>query len=209
MKPEVKRISEKVLEGIRYYMSSEGPGGQQILDAFMQEFEALGDRSPANDPTNIRNHLAFLRSHITATWDDSIMEADIQNGQFVLGVGTDEILGFTEDRSKLKHHPVPTAWVVYLIRGVAGRYAFVGNELYQRMWGRQMPGEYAGGFLITKSAWRREQWDRVGSFEQYEHPACGAPPIPFFENVLARVDMKSLLDDAIQYSQYGVSDAAT
>ena len=209
MKPAIERINHSILKSIRSYMSSNGPGGQQIIDAFMAEFEALGDRSPANDPTNIRNHLDFLRAHITTTWDESIANTNLEDGQFSLGIGTDEVLGFAGDRSKLKHHPQPVAWVVYLIRGVAGRYAFVGNGLYQRMWGRAMPPEYAGGFLISKSAWKREQWDRVGSFEQYEHPACGASPIPFFENVLARINMQAILDDAIMYAQYGVEDAAT
>ena len=94
-------------------------------------------------------------------------------------------------------------WVVFLIRGIAGRYAFVNPEMYAKKKKEPMPSQYFGGFLISKGAWEREKWGVLGPFAQFEHPACGASPVPFGKNVMQRIDMEGLVHEAIQdYQQY-------
>ena len=197
MNPAAKEFSDKVVQALYQYMHSEGPGGSTVLSAFMAEFAKLSSRSPADDPTNVKNHLPFIKSHITDTWNESLVVTE--DGTISVGIGKDDVFGFDNDKSKLKHHPVPVAWLVYLIRGIAGRYAFISPETYQRMHKHAMPPQYYGGFMINEKTFIAEGWDiEVGSFDQYVHPASGAPPIPFFHNVLGTIDMRHLVDQAIK-----------
>ena len=190
------KLSKDIREHILEYMKSDGTGGKRVIGAFLEEFEELSERSPRDDPTNLKNHLSFLVQHMKQTWDESLSLSE--DGEIQVGICTDETLGFSGDMSKLKHHPPPTIWVVFLIRGIAGRYAFVNNEMYQKKKHEPMPGQYFGGFLISKRAWEKEGWYVLGPFEQYEHPASGAPPVPFGENVMKRIDMQKLVGDAIK-----------
>lgn len=190
-------VTTELQERILDYLQSSSPGGQKVIDTFMAEFEKLAERSPRDDPTNLRNHMDELRGHLEQTWDESI--GFDEDGNLDIGIGKDEYLGFKEDKARLKHSPDPMLWVVYLIRGIAGQYAFVNPTTYLKKKGKPMPAQYHGGFLISKWSWELEGWDRVvGPFEQYEHPASGAPPYPFFKNVIRNVDMQSLIDEAIK-----------
>lgn len=195
MKPGFRQIEDKARQSIVDYLKSDGPGGQEIMEAFMHQFKELGERSPFNDPTNILNHLDFVKNHIKQTWDESLFVD--QEGNISIGVCTDDVLGFNIDREKLKHDPSPVVWTVFLIRGIGGRYAFVSTDLYFRKYGFPMPAEYAGGFLISKGEWENGGWDEVGPFELYEHPASGAPSIPFLRNVMNDVNMGSILRRAL------------
>jgi hypothetical protein len=196
MKELIKQFDQKIKDKLLEYMRSDGPGGKKVILAFMDEFEKLSDRSPADDPTNLKNHMNFILSHVKKTWDNSLQIDD--DGNVSIGVCDDETLGFKIDRSKLKHHPSPIVWTVYLIRGIGGRYAFVNPETYFKKHGHPMPSRYYGGFLISKRAWMKEGWDKVvGSFEAYEHPASGAPPIPFFKNVMRNIDINSIISEVI------------
>lgn len=193
---EVTKISEELREAIREYMKSDGPGGIRIMSSFLEEFEKLSERSPRDDPTNLANHMDFIVAHMKQTWDESLRITD--DGNIEIGVCTDETLGFKEDRTKLLHHPSPVAWAVYLIRGIGGKYAFVNPDTYFKKKGEPMPAIYSGGFLISQEAWEREGWNVVGPFSQYKHPASGASPIPFFKNVMERIDMQAIVGEAIE-----------
>jgi hypothetical protein len=195
LKEQANELSDEIKDHILNYMRSEGPGGKQVIGAFLEEFEELSNRSPRDDPTNLRNHLPFLVKHMKQTWDDSLTMTE--DGEIQIGLCTDETLGFTEDVSKLRHKPVPTVWVVFLIRGIAGRYAFVNPSMYQQKKNEPMPGQYFGGFLISKKSWDREGWGVLGSFDKYEHPASGASSIPFGKNAMRRVNMEDLIHEAI------------
>lgn len=196
-----EEFTKEVIEKLYNHLKSDGPGGAKIISIFMDEFEKLSNRSPRDDPTNLKNHMAFILKHIKSTWDDSLkINSD---GSIEIGVCTDETLGFKEDRSKLKHSPVPVLWVVYLIRGIGGRYAFVNEETYRRKKNKPMPAMYAGGFLISKHAWQKEGWYNVGPFEAYEHPASGAGPVPFFKNVLRQIDINSIISEIKDELQVG------
>jgi hypothetical protein len=192
-------VEKDIRESIYDYMRSDGPGGMRVINAFLDEFEKLSERSPQDDPTNIKNHIPFIVKHLKDTWDESLTID--RDGNVSIGLCKDEVLGFEEDKEKLKHNPSPVVWTVYLIRGIGGRYAFINPQLYARKYGESMPSEYFGGFLISKWAWDIEGWDEVGSFEQYEHPASGAAPIPFFRNVIKNIDMQSIIADAIEEAQ--------
>jgi len=196
MKEHIERTQRDIAEAVFKYLSSEGPGGMQIIGSFMKEFERLSERSPKDDPTNLKNHMNFILNHIKTTWDKSLIVDD--DGNVEIGICDDETLGFKVDKSKLKHDPSPVVWTVYLIRGIAGRYAFVNPTVYLKKKGTPMPSKYAGGFLISKWAWEREGWGKkVGPFEAHEHPASGASPIPFFKNIMNRVDIESILGNAV------------
>ena len=192
---EASKISDELKNEIYNYMRSDGPGGKQIIGAFMEEFEKLAERSPKDDPTNLLNHMGFIVRHIKETWDESLRITD--DGSIEVGVCTDETLGFKENNVRLKHDPSPVMWAVYLIRGIGGRYAFVNPSMYLTKKGEVMPLVYHGGFLISKRAWEREGWDILGTFSRYEHPSSGASPIPFFKNVMERVDMKAIVGEAV------------
>jgi hypothetical protein len=204
MSQQAETLSREIREHIFNYLKSDGPGGKHVIGAFLEEFELLADRSPKDDPTNLKNYLSFLVQHMKQTWDESLSISE--DGEIEVGICTDETLGFSGDMSKLKHNPPPTIWVVFLIRGIAGRYAFVNPATYYLKKGQPMPAQYFGGFLISKRAWDREGWGVVGSFEQFEHPASGATPIPFGENVIKRIDMQKLVGDAIKDYQTSRSD---
>lgn len=193
---EAKQVKQDVIDSIYNYLKSDGPGGMRIIAAFMDEFEKLSERSPQDDPTNLKNHMKFILKHIKSTWDESLsIDAD---GSINIGVCDDETLGFVEDKEKLKHSPSPIVWTVYLIRGIGGRFAFVNPRTYMKKHKKPMPPQYAGGFLISKWSWEREGWDKVvGPFEAYEHPASGAPPVPFFKNIRRSVDMEAIVAEAI------------
>lgn len=194
---KIKNVFTSIKDKIFDHLSSDGPGGAKIIDAFMEEFEELEDRAPKDDPTNLSNHREFLRNHIMKTWDSSLSVDD--NGNVSIGICSDDVLGFDVDSSKLKHKPSPVVWTVYLIRGIGGRYAFVSPETYFKRFGKPMPPQYAGGFLISSNVWQNENWDDyVGSFESYEHPSSGASPIPFFRNVISRIDIDSIINEAIE-----------
>ena len=202
----IRDVDRDLLGQLREFFSSSGEGGKKIINAFMKEFYKLSERSPEDDPTNLKNYMGVIRSHIERTLDESLEVTD--DGQVKLGIGTDSFLGFDEKNWKLKHRPVPVVWVVYLIRGIAGPYAFVGEGTYFKKFGRSMPTRYAGGFLISRAAWRREGWDQaVGPFEQFRHPASGAPPVPFFRNVLANINFQELMKYFFERYGYDTSDS--
>ena len=192
----MKEITEEIIQSIYRYLRSDGPGGKQIIGAFMEEFAELSKRSPPDDPTNLKNHMSFLLKHVKSTWDQSLSIDEA--GNISIGVGEDSVLGFKEDRVKLKHNPTPVVWTVFLIRGIGGRYAFVNEATYFKKHRQPMPPQYYGGFLISEKTWIAERWDeQVGPFEQFEHPASGAPPIPFFKNVMHRINMEDIIASAI------------
>jgi hypothetical protein len=202
MREIAESVGKDAIKRLRDYLSSDGPGGKQVIGAFMEEFEKLSERSPADDPTNLKNHMKFILSHVKETWDASLSVTD--TGEISIGVCKDEILGFDVDRNKLRHSPSPVVWTVFLIRGIAGRYAFVNPETYFKKKGAPMPVQYAGGFLISKRAWISEGWDKaVGSFEAYEHPASGAPPIPFFDNVIRKIDLEAMVNSVLSDIEAG------
>ena len=199
MNLEEEKINQELREAIRDYLKSDGPGGMRIISSFLAEFEKLAERSPQNDPTNLKNHMEFIVSHIKKTWDDSLRVTE--DGNIEIGVCTDEALGFSEDRTKLLHNPSPIAWTVYLIRGIGGRYAFVSPAMYFQKKGEPMPAVYHDGFLISERSWEREGWNRIGPFSKYVHPACGLPPVPFFRNIKENVDFESIVAEAIENYQ--------
>jgi hypothetical protein len=166
-------VSNDIKESLKEFFSSSGYGGQKIIEAFMEEFEQLSFRSPPDDPTNLKNYMDVIKAHIINTLDSSLDITDDNN--IHIGIGNDAFLGFEENRTKLKHSPSPVVWVVYLIRGIAGPYAFVNDSMYREKFGYPMPEKYAGGFLIRRDSWNREGWSAVfGSFEQFKHPSIQA-----------------------------------
>lgn len=190
------QISDEIVDELYDYLRSDGPGGKQVINAFLEEFDKLADRSPPDDPTNLKYHKRFLTKHVKETWDNSLrIESD---GSISIGVGKDDVLGFDLNRDELRHKPKDVVWTVFLIRGIAGRYAFVGEQEYLKRYNAPMPSEYARGFLITEGAWERERWDEfVGPFSAHEHPASGAGPIPFFKNVIEKVDVESMVSKVL------------
>jgi len=197
MKEKLNKIATSIKDRIYDHLSSDGPGGKKVIDAFIEEFKKLEKRSPRDDPTNLRNYRDFIADHIKKTWDSSL--SIDHDGNISIGICDDNVLGFDVNKSKLKHRPSPIVWTVYLIRGIAGRYAFVNPATYLKRFGVAMPPQYAGGFLISKGEWEAENWSAyVGNFEMFEHPASGAPPIPFFRNVINKIDMRSIINEAIQ-----------
>lgn len=204
---DIQKIPDEIRNSLFEYLKSDGPGGQKVIEAFMTEFQELEYRSPQNDPTNLKFHRDFIRQHVTSTWDESLRIDEA--GNISIGVCNDEVLGFSGPKDRLKHRPTPIVWTVYLIRGIAGRYAFVGESEYIKRHGVPMPPQYAGGFLINSYDWHNESWDEyVGPFEQYEHPSSGASPIPFFRNVINRIDMRNIIDEAIKDAKLEVEYAA-
>ena len=192
-----KKIADEIPDLILEYLKSYSPGGQKVIDAFMDEFDKLSARSPADDPTNLKNHMSFLEKHVKDTWDNSLSLT--KDREINAGICEDEVIGFKEDKTKLKHKPTPVMWVVYLIRGIAGPYAFVNPDMYFKKKGEPMPPQYHDGFLISKWHWENEGWGRVlGDFNKYKHPASGAAPIPFFKNVLKKIDMQSIISKALE-----------
>lgn len=192
----MKTITNEIRERLLDYMRSDGPGGEQVIAAFMDEFAKLSERSPQDDPTNLKNHMKFILNHVKTTWDESL-NIDSE-GNISIGICDDETLGFQMDKAKLKHNPSPVVWVVYLIRGIGGRYAFVNRDTYFKKHHHPMPPQYAGGFLISKRAWIREGWDKkIGTFESYEHPASGAPPVPFFDNIKRNIDLAGIVAEVL------------
>jgi hypothetical protein len=195
-----KELRHKLLD----YLKSDGPGGMKIISVFMEEFEKLSDRSPKDDPTNLKNHMKFILGHIKNTWDESLSIDGA--GNISIGICDDETLGFKIDRAKLRHNPSPVVWTVYLIRGIGGRYAFVNPDTYFKKHHKPMPSQYARGFLISKRAWVKEGWDKAaGSFEAYEHPASGAPPVPFFNNIKRNIDLASIVSEVLNDMQVAYS----
>jgi hypothetical protein len=195
MSSSISNFSQDLKEAILGYLRSDSPGGKQVIGSFLEQFEKLSARSPINDPTNISKHMNFIVGHLKNTWDESLHLTD--DGNLEVGLGKDDVLGFTEDRSKLKHTPTPVAWLVYLIRGIGGRYAFVSPEMYAKKMRKPMPAIYNGGFLISRHAWEREGWYNLGPFETFEHPASGASPVPIFKDAMENVDIQAIISEAI------------
>jgi hypothetical protein len=196
MRGSISQIPDKVKESVFDYLHVDAPGGQQIVAAVMGEFKKLTSRSPKKDPTNLEKHMDFLENHVKKTYSESL---DIDDtGNIKIGICSDSVLGFKENRNALRKIPTPVLWVVYLIRGIAGEYAFIDPDLYLRKKGNPMPAVEGGGFLISREQWDKEGWSSVATFAEHRHPASNSPPVPFFRNALRKADIHGIVAEALK-----------
>jgi hypothetical protein len=200
---DIKRIlkqkQELIWHNIKQVVMNEAT--TDLVDKIMDGFDRLTSRASQlqEDPTNPANWREEFRDSLHQDIYDTI---SFEGNRIVFNVGNKEFLGYTEDGTlNDKHDNTPLKWLVYYIEGLAGDWAYISAETYDKIKGagkyKTEWGRFGQGFMISREDFEAEGWGAIISFESVRHPFSGYAPLDIFTEALDEWDLRPFIQKAI------------
>lgn len=165
------------------------------------EESQMGTRVRGKDPINLKNlrHLFERQIH------DELRNLTRIEGDFLIIEVMDKgKLGFNEDTTQKEGFPDTADTLSFYVQGIAGAFAFITPEHYEKMRGERRPlGRVGEGFLMPIDRYRREGWERKTGipFSEVQHSISGQSPYSGFNTALARIDYSPYIMKAVENIQ--------
>jgi len=178
-----------------------------LIARIMDGYDALSERADQlpEDPTNPSN----WRQEFLDLLNRDLQDTFIVSGKRVkVSLGDKKVLGYTDGESE-PTDSTPLIWLVYYIEGLAGDWAFITPDLYDRRKGSgafaklEQQGRFGGGFLISKEAFFDEGWDRFAAFDTVRHPFSGFSPLDIFTEAVREFRLRPFIQKAIKAASEG------
>ena len=182
-----------------------------LIDLIMTQYDKLGDRMDKlsdEDPTNP----VIWRGTFKDKLEEEAAETfifDKTSGIIRLKLGEKSFLGYGGSPDTSSNTPL--VWMVYYLEGLAGSWAWISRETYQKVfpdgkwdpkWGRfkSAPGFMLSGgdFFDSKNPWRKKiSWSEV------KHPFSAFSPLDIFAEALNEFNIRPFVDKAIKAAMAG------
>ncbi len=199
----IKSKQKLIQENIRDIMRREGI--PFLIDKIMVGYDKLGDiadRGP-DDPTNPSLWRAEFRARLFRDFDETF----IFNGdRLAVKLGNKEFLGYNGSNTIDPDDSAPLHWLVFYLEGLLGDWAFISPEIYQTITGRNYEpgwGRFSDGFMVSKSDYHDQGWDRVIPYENVRHPFSGFSPLDIFDEALREFKIRPFIKKAIAAAAKG------
>jgi len=178
-----------------------------LISRIMDGFDSLSERADQlpEDPTNPSNWRQDFLDLLHKDLDDNFF---VSGKQIKINIGNKKVLGYTDDESDSTDN-TPLVWLVYYIEGLAGDWAFITPELYDKRKGSgafaelEKQGRFSGGFMISKEEFFEEGWDRFTAFDTVRHPFSGFSPLDIFTEALKEFRLRPFIQKAIEAASEG------
>lgn len=210
-----QEINDKVIKGTKLFVSTFErefnrlvktemvPAIKKELLAAYDELASLSEAAAPiakEDPENLR----LWRHLFEAQIDKELATASFRDGEIFISVLDKEKLGY--GLSDREGDPETVDWLVFYIEGMAGEFAFITRETYEKMRGEKKAlnfskyGRLGKGFLMTKERWISERWEvrTKLKFSDVRHQLSGWRPYNGFETALSRIDMETFINKTLE-----------
>lgn len=205
---QLKRIIEKkqklLQENIAAVIRNEAI--PHLIDRIMEGFDSLADRADQlpEDPTNPSNWRDEFRTKLQEDLQNTFR---ISGNRIQIDIGEKRFLGYAEGGENESSDSTPLVWLVYYIEGLAGDWAFIGPDLYERFRGSgtfdETWGRFGQGFMISKEQYFEEGWNNIVSYESVRHPFSGFSPVDIFNEALNEFRLRPFIQKAIDAATAG------
>lgn len=182
-----------------------------LIDLIMIQYDKLSERMDKlsdEDPTNP----AIWRGTFKDKLEEEAAETfifDKTSGIIRLNLGEKSFLGYGDAPDTDSNSPM--VWMVFYLEGLAGSWAWITRETYQKVfpegkwdpkWGRfkSAPGFMLSGgdFFDSKAPWRNKiSWSEV------KHPFSAFSPLDIFAEALNEFNIRPFVDKAIKAAMAG------
>jgi len=120
--------------------------------------------------------------------------------------GADSLQGYLKSVGK---NPQPLQWLVFYLEGFGGEFAFITNEVYDKLAkaGLVAPkpgpefkkwGWYQQGFMIERAVYYAQGLNQAVPFASVRHPQSGMRPAKIFERAMDGIDMSEMFGRAVK-----------
>lgn len=178
-----------------------------LVDAIMDGFNRLSQRADQlpEDPTNPSNWREEFRDSLHQDIYDTI---SFQDNRISFNVGNKDFLGYVEGGElNDKNDNSPLKWLVYYIEGLAGDWAYISAETYEKIKGsgsyKPEWGRFGNGFMISREAFDAENWGDIIPFASVRHPFSGYAPVDIFTEALNEWSLRPFIEKAIAAAARG------
>ncbi len=195
---KILKVKQKLIqENIRDVMKREGI--PFLIDRIMMGYDKLGDIADLGpeDPTNPSLWRAEFRARLFKDFDETFV---FNGNRLSVKLGNKEFLGYNGADTIDPDDTAPLHWLVFYIEGLLGDWAFITPEVYQTITGRNYEpawGRFNDGFMVSKTDYQDQGWDRVVPFEQVRHPFSGFSPLDIFDEALREFKIRPFIQKAI------------
>lgn len=203
LKQVIREKQDLIMHNIKQVIVNEA--ADDLVNKIMEGFDGLSQRASMlpEDPTNPANWREEFRISLL---EDILETISFTNNRIVFHVGNKDFLGYDADDDSSDSSPLK--WLVFYIEGLAGDWAFISPETYQKFrkgstyqsdWGR-----FGQGFMISKEQYLEEGWNSVIPFEQVRHPFSGYSPVDIFTEALMEWRLRPFIEKAIRAAVRGI-----
>ena len=177
-----------------------------LIDEIMRGYYSLSDRANSlpEDPTNPSQWRQVFLNKLESDLERNLI---ITQKGLIVRLGDREFLGYDQGGSTNSDDDTPLVWLVYYIEGLAGDWAFITPEIYERFRGtgtfQRDWGRFGAGFMMSREQYEEEGWTEVASFESVKHPFSGFSPVDIFTEALREFRLRPFIDKAIRLAAQG------
>ena len=177
----------------------------ELINRIMIGYDSLAARADMlpEDPTNPSNW--------RAEFEISLRE-DLENNFFVAGniikvyLGDKDFLGYNASEEIAPDDREPLHWLVYYLEGLAGDWAFISPENYERLTGNSYRpdwGRFSQGFMLPRKEYYKRGFSKIIPFEEVRHPFSGYAPLDIFTEAVHEFRMAPYIKKAISAASRG------
>ncbi len=180
-----------------------------LITLIMIGYDSLGDRMEMlpEDPTNPANWREEFREQLATDLAESF---SIQGNKIIFALGNKEVLGYNASGGSDPNDDTPLHWLVFYIEGLAGEWGFISTSDYIKFRSPEegiaafgAGGKFGVGFLISKSDFFDEGWDKDLSWSQIRHPFSSFSPLDIFNEAIQEFSFRSFIQKAIKATAEG------
>ena len=205
LKKVLKEKQELIWHNIRQVVMNQAVNS--LVDASMEGFDRLSQRAGQlpEDPTNPSNWREEFRESLHQDIYDTI---SFEDNTISFYVGNKDFLGYVEGvDTNDKNDDSPLKWLVYYIEGLAGDWAYISAENYEKIKGagsyKPEWGRFGKGFMISREDFDAENWGTIIPFASVRHPFSGYAPLDIFTEALNEWSLHPFIELAIEAAVRG------
>lgn len=223
---EQKALAEKIVQDRLKLISDniesemKNTAVPHLIDLVMKNYDKLGERMERlgpEDPTNP----ALWRDVFKAKLEKDALDTffyDRNTGIIKVNLGEKTYLGYGDEPSHNDNSPM--VWMVYYLEGLAGNWAWITKDIYEKayptsvwdsQWGRfkdapgfmLSAGEFFARTKMTKHGPVNVPWRKVASWSEVKHPFSAFSPIDIFAEAMNEFDIRPFVEKALKAALAG------
>lgn len=180
-----------------------------LMELIMAGYDGLGDRMDLlpEDPTNPANWREEFREQLEQDFADSFC---VEGDTIIFAFGNRDVLGYTASGEQAEGDTAPLHWLVFYFEGLIGEWGFIDTNLYQQFRSPEggvgkfkAGGKFGAGFMISKTDFFDEGWDKVVPWSSIRHPFSGFAPLDIFTEAIREFSLRPFVNKALQATAEG------
>jgi hypothetical protein len=205
--PKLKAILQKKQALIQHNVASviKHEAIPFLIDKIMLGYDGLSERAELRpeDPTNPANWRVEFLTKLQTELEQTFI---VTGNRISVRLGEKEFLGYTDSGEIDPDDVQPLHWLVFYLEGLIGDWAFITPEQFTRITKRPYQvgwGRFEQGFMVSKSEYEEQGWDKVIPFSEVRHPFSGYSPVDIFAEALREFKLRPFVQKAIDAAIQG------